>query len=212
MFSTQEEESDAIQTRGIRQKAAPDVYGLEVHLDADDTWLCQHIDSCGHPEPSTRLLLNQAHEWGAGQPTSAPRRWICCADCGTFWRVWLSSRIAKPSADWRPDKRAGLPTRYRRAPERDIDAVIDLVKGELPAIIVTQHEDTHRADDDGIWFFHVPGPHGNIQIESSMGTCPFLVEDDGEGRRDAATVHEAARMVVDYLRAEMASGNNPAAG
>jgi hypothetical protein len=35
---------------------------------------------------------------------------------------------------------------------------------------------THPADDDGIWFFR--NGDVEVQIESSTGNCPFLIESN----------------------------------
>jgi len=61
---------------------------------------------------------------------------------------------------------------------RDVDRIIELVKGRFPTVVVEQLKVTHLADDDGIWFFSLPPIRKDIQIESSNGMCPFLVEHD----------------------------------
>lgn len=181
------------------------MHGLEAQLDDSNTWLCQHVEHSGKQAPPTHLRLDQTREWSPGQPTSAPRRCIRCPDCGTYWRVWVQLRIAKPSADWIAPERAVAAYRYRRAPLRDIDHVIDHVRLILTEVSVTQHEGTWPGDDDGIWWFTLPLVRARIQLESSSGMCPFFVEHDGMrspaegGGRNALTIEDAARMVVDYL-------------
>jgi len=32
------------------------------------------------------------------------------------------------------------------------------------------------ADDDGLWWFKIAGSKNDIQVESSSGNCPFLIE------------------------------------
>ena len=60
---------------------------------------------------------------------------------------------------------------------RDIDQIIERLRSELPGAQITQLQVTHpEADDDGLWFVKVPGQRGEIQIESSSGTCPFVIE------------------------------------
>jgi hypothetical protein len=62
---------------------------------------------------------------------------------------------------------------------RDIDQIIEQLKAELPGVLVTQLQVSHPgADDDGLWFIKIPGRDGNVQIESSDGTCPFIIESD----------------------------------
>ena len=66
---------------------------------------------------------------------------------------------------------------------RDVDRIIDLVRCELPGAEVQQLQVKHpEADDDGLWFFWFPGVSKGIQIESSTGTCPFVIEHDDMNR------------------------------
>ncbi len=91
--------------------------------------------------------------------------------------------------------------------DRDIDHVIALVRERLPSVSVVQWHKKHPGDDDGIWWFRLPGIERDIQLESSFGTCPFLVEnDDMQSTAEqwrAASVEEAARAVVGYLEAQL---------
>jgi len=62
---------------------------------------------------------------------------------------------------------------------RDIDHIIERLKAEIPGVQVTQLQVTRPgADDDGLWFIKIPGRDGEVQIESSHGGCPFLIESD----------------------------------
>lgn len=62
---------------------------------------------------------------------------------------------------------------------RDIDQIIERLRAELPEARVTQLEVTHPgADDDGLWFITIPGRAEEVQIESTDGMCPFLIETD----------------------------------
>jgi hypothetical protein len=61
--------------------------------------------------------------------------------------------------------------------QRDIDRIIASIKEQIPDVHVEQLQKTHPADDDGLWWFCVPG-RKNIQVESSTGNCPFLIETD----------------------------------
>lgn len=62
---------------------------------------------------------------------------------------------------------------------RDIDHVIERLTAELPGVQVAQLQVTHPgADDDGLWSIRIPGIDEEIKIESSHGSCPFLIESD----------------------------------
>ena len=62
---------------------------------------------------------------------------------------------------------------------RDIDQIIERLKTEIPGLQVTQLQVTHPgADDDGLWFIKIPGRVEEVQIESSYGSCPFIIESD----------------------------------
>ncbi len=85
---------------------------------------------------------------------------------------------------------------------RDIELVILSVQQELPDVSVWQLQKRHPGDDDGLWFFSLPGLEKDIQIESSTGNCPFLVETEEQSSyeaRTAQTVKEVTRMIVEYL-------------
>jgi hypothetical protein len=87
--------------------------------------------------------------------------------------------------------------------ESDIDRIIQQVNEQLPEVDVVQLQKIHPADDDGIWWFRLPGIDKDIQIESSYGNCPFIVETDElccEQARNAESVDDAVKMVVEYLR------------
>lgn len=172
-------------------------------LDPEGKWLCEHVAPNGDLAPATRLRLDQTLELDLSYPTSAPRRWIRCPDCGTYWRVWTQLGVAKPSTDWITTEHGDSSHLYRHAPVRDIDRVIDIVKHHLPEIAVFQHQDVWPADDEGLWFFQLPDNVNDIQLESYNGMCPFIVEHNGMESSDAWSanrVEEAARMVIDYLR------------
>lgn len=62
---------------------------------------------------------------------------------------------------------------------------------------ITSHVPT---DDDGLWFCDLPGAPSHVQIESSSGMCPFLVEHDFSTERiHGATVEEVSSKVVEAL-------------
>jgi len=84
----------------------------------------------------------------------------------------------------------------------DIDLIILGVRGALPEVTVRQLQVTHPGDDDGLWFVGLPGVNKDIQLESSTGNCPFVVETDEQSSYQARvvqTVEEVVRIVVDYL-------------
>lgn len=67
---------------------------------------------------------------------------------------------------------------------RDIDRIIERLQTEMPGVKVDQLQVSHPgADDDGLWFITVSGRPGEVQIESSDGSCPFLVESDFDEQR-----------------------------
>jgi hypothetical protein len=87
---------------------------------------------------------------------------------------------------------------------RDIDRIIEQVHRRVPNVKVWQHQVKNpRVDDDGLWWFSVPNVPKAIQIESSCGMCPFLVErDDMQSRSQAETaqsIEEAVEKVIAYL-------------
>jgi hypothetical protein len=83
---------------------------------------------------------------------------------------------------------------------RDIDAVIARVQRTHPGVVVEQLQVSHPgADDDGIWFFSHPAVCGNVQVESSSGCTPFVVESDWDPANAANTVDDAVREVCRRL-------------
>ena len=92
---------------------------------------------------------------------------------------------------------------------RDIDTVIDQLKTRLPAVEVDQLAPTHPgADEDGLWFFRMPGTENEIAIESPTGDCPFVIEHDdmrtSAEAETAGSVDETVQKVVAYLSARPA--------
>ena len=83
------------------------------------------------------------------------------------------------------------------APQRDIDHIIERLKTEIPGVQVTQLQVTHPgADDDGLWFIRIPSRAEEVQIESSQGSCPFLIESDfSDERFHGHTVDEVVSTV-----------------
>lgn len=86
---------------------------------------------------------------------------------------------------------------------RDIDQIISAVREQFSDVEVVQWNKTHPTDDDGIWFFGRKDLTGEIELESTSGNCPFLVESDAMTRTDQAmkadTVEDAVKYVAEYL-------------
>jgi len=67
---------------------------------------------------------------------------------------------------------------------RDIDLIIERLTVDLPgADIQRLRVSNPGADDDGLWFIQIPGREEKVQIESSNGGCPFLIESDFNSAR-----------------------------
>jgi len=89
---------------------------------------------------------------------------------------------------------------------RDVDRIIELVRGICPAVEVQQLRLSHPgADDDGIWYFDQPASEFEVQIESPNGMCPFLVEtDENDKRLTARSVEETVEILTRLLRIKLA--------
>ena len=87
------------------------------------------------------------------------------------------------------------------AGERDIDVIARHVQQQFPEAEFDQPKVAHPADDDGLWFFALPlHPDDDIQIESSTGMCPFLIETNRDDRRRiGATIDETVAALVEHL-------------
>ncbi|HYX71363.1 MAG TPA: hypothetical protein VE732_01215 [Nitrososphaera sp.] len=83
----------------------------------------------------------------------------------------------------------------------DIFLIIRLVQEHMPTVRWTQLRVSHPgADDDGIWFFWIPGYPGDVQLESWNGMLPFLAETDKHDERVMCnSAEDAARVVCDWL-------------
>ena len=84
---------------------------------------------------------------------------------------------------------------------RDIDEVMRLILSLCPTIKVRRLEVRHPgADDDGLWFFEQPGSRFEVQVESSNGMCPFLIEtDENDDRLAASTVPQTVEILKRLL-------------
>jgi hypothetical protein len=80
----------------------------------------------------------------------------------------------------------------------DIDEITTRVKASHPEVKVTRLKVTHPDDDNGLWFFQATGVE--IQLESTSGQCPFMLESDAHDRRRwVHSVEEAVRAVEQEL-------------
>ena len=83
---------------------------------------------------------------------------------------------------------------------RDIDQVIERLKAELPGCQVSQLKVSHPgADDDGLWFVTIPALDGTVNVESSSGACPFLIESDFNTERHQSLSEDDAVATVKRL-------------
>src|SRR4051812_12917084 len=89
------------------------------------------------------------------------------------------------------------------APEMtpDLSQIIDRVTAAFPDVEWQQLQAKWPADDDGVWVVNRPGGRfGDIQIESSSGLCPFVVESVFNNARFVGeTPAEVANTVVELL-------------
>ena len=64
-----------------------------------------------------------------------------------------------------------------------------------------QRPGTYAAVDEEVWFVKLPSASIEVQLESSTGNCPFLIESSVSPERlHAATIGEAINMVSTMLR------------
>ena len=89
--------------------------------------------------------------------------------------------------------------------QRDIDLIIERLTANIPDIHIEQLKVRYPgADDDGLWWYRLPGMTKDIQIESPSGNCPFLIEsDDDKSSKDALiglSIADVVERVSAYLR------------
>jgi hypothetical protein len=83
--------------------------------------------------------------------------------------------------------------------ENDIDTIIKRLAVEHPNVRVKRLEVSHKADDDGIWFFSVGGSV-EVQLESATCNFPFLVESNAnESRTTVHSLDQAIEVVCTEL-------------
>lgn len=81
----------------------------------------------------------------------------------------------------------------------DLRQIIDGVERALPDVQWKRLPVKWPADDDGLWFFRRLGYE--VQIESSSGLCPFLIENErDDDRRWGSTPAETIEAIVTLLR------------
>ena len=86
-------------------------------------------------------------------------------------------------------------------PMRDIEKIIQRFRELYPGVEVSQLKVRNPgADDDGLWFFsHCESPF-QVEIESSNGMCPFLIEtDESDARTTTNTVDKTVRALTALL-------------
>jgi hypothetical protein len=74
-----------------------------------------------------------------------------------------------------------------------------------PTVKVEQFKVSHPgADDDGLWFFNRPGSEFVVQIESSPGMCPFLIEtDESHARLTTKSIDETVEILAKLLHIDL---------
>jgi hypothetical protein len=95
---------------------------------------------------------------------------------------------------------------------RDVERIIGLIRTAYPDVQTRQLEVVHPGqDDDGLWFFSQPRSPFEVQIESSNGMCPFLIETDETGQRfTAGSVNETIQILSQLLHlAKIGEGSSP---
>jgi hypothetical protein len=83
---------------------------------------------------------------------------------------------------------------------RDIDLVVAALKRRHSDLRVEQRPGAYAAVDEGIWFINLPPTSIEVQLESSTGNCPFMIESSSNPERlHAATIGETINMVSTML-------------
>jgi hypothetical protein len=77
-----------------------------------------------------------------------------------------------------------------------IDEVIDALRDLLPAISIEQLKVKYPSDDDGLWFVNHPGANSEVNIESSTGEYPLLIETND----DSFTTHNLQETITAVVR------------
>lgn len=82
----------------------------------------------------------------------------------------------------------------------EVQAIVARGRARLPHVEASQQQVKFPGDDDGLCFFDLPGHDSEVQIESSDGCCPFLVETSASTerlmRRSVSATAEAVNRVL----------------
>jgi hypothetical protein len=86
--------------------------------------------------------------------------------------------------------------------QRDIDLILERLTASIPGVHIEQLKVRHPgADDDDLWFINVQDHEKQVQIESSEGMCPFLIESDFNNHRlYGDTVEDVVATVKRFYR------------
>ena len=116
----------------------------------------------------------------------------------TTWGVGQDPALN--SAELRRDSLSRLQKGTAPSMTPELEQIIKGVTARLPKVQCEQLPVAHASDDDGLWFFRLPGREGEVQIESSTGMCPFLSESDGHPEwQVGATIDDVVSIVVQWL-------------
>jgi hypothetical protein len=92
----------------------------------------------------------------------------------------------------------------------DLDGIIRMVRERVPDVEWWQLSVAHAADDDGIWFFRIPGTGHEIQILSSWATCPFEIDaTHNKEQRTESTPAAVADAIVEWLSEQRTLAEGP---
>ena len=64
-----------------------------------------------------------------------------------------------------------------------VEQLIAAIKAALPGVQVKQLQTSLPADDDGLWFVTHPTADVEVNLESSTGEFPFLIENSRNDTR-----------------------------
>lgn len=83
---------------------------------------------------------------------------------------------------------------------KDIEQLTEALRRAYPEITVEPLRLAHPgADDDGLWYVNHPRALTKVQVESSTGDMPFLIESDLAPPILARAVDDAVRIVTQRL-------------
>ena len=83
---------------------------------------------------------------------------------------------------------------------KDIDQFTDALRRAYPEITIERLRVAQPgADDDGLWSVNHPRAFAEVQVESSTGDVPFLIESDLAPPILVRAVDDAVRIVSERL-------------